>query len=104
MSIIVALKSTFSRWGWSWTVVAASTLGVFTCQTVPTKPVTGPRMGEATARFAQAAAAVTGQRAQLADEFEQGRHVGFDTQTYPGLKIMKIWKETPGSPYKWVGF
>jgi hypothetical protein len=105
MSIIETLKSTFSRWGWGWTFVVAVTLGLFACQTVPTtKPQTGPRVVDAAARFAQTAAAMTGQKAQLADEFEGGRHVGFDTHTYPGLKIMKVWKETPGSPYKWVGF
>src|SRR5215475_11624035 len=104
MSIFAALKSTFSRWEWGWTLVVVIALGVFACQTVPTKPQTGPRMVDATAKFAQAAATVTGQRARMADEFEQGRHVGFDTHTYPGVKIMKIWKDMSGLLYKWVGF
>jgi hypothetical protein len=57
-----------------------------------------------TANIAQAAAAVTGQDAQFADEVEGGHYVGFDTHTYPGTATMRAWKETPGAPYSWVGY
>jgi hypothetical protein len=50
------------------------------------------------------AAAVTGQNAPIADAYEQGHYVGFDTHTYPGSGVMRAWKETPGSPYSWVGY
>lgn len=83
----------------------AIAIGVFACYTAPTtEPATGSKVVDATAKFAQAAAAVTGQKAEIANDIEKGRHVGFDTHTYPGDAIMRVWKETPGSPYKWVGF
>ena len=47
---------------------------------------------------------MTGQDAKLADEYEKGHYVGFDTHTYPGTTVMKAWKDTPGSPYQWVGY
>jgi hypothetical protein len=56
------------------------------------------------ANIAQAAAAVTGQDAQFADEATGGHYVGFDTHTYPGTATMRAWKETPGAPYSWVGY
>ncbi len=40
--------------------------------------------------FAEATGAVT------------GRHLGFDTHTYPGDRVMRAWKE--GAPYEWVGY
>jgi len=61
-------------------------------------------MLDATAKFAQAAAAVTGQKARVADDYEKGKFLGFDTNTYPGTATMTAWKNTPGSPYKWVGY
>jgi hypothetical protein len=56
------------------------------------------------ATVAQAAAAVTGQPAPMADAYEKGRFVGFDTHTYPGSSVMRTWKNTPGSQYSWVGY
>lgn len=40
----------------------------------------------------------------MADQYEKGHYVGFDTHTYPGTAIMRTWKNTPGAPYSWVGF
>jgi hypothetical protein len=61
-------------------------------------------VADVAAKIAQAAAAVTGQDAPIADQYEKGRYVGFDTHTYPGTAVMRTWKETPGAPYSWVGF
>jgi hypothetical protein len=40
----------------------------------------------------------------MADAYQKGRYVGFDTHTYPGTVVMQTWKSTPGAPYSWVGF
>jgi len=56
------------------------------------------------ANVAEAAAAVTGQDAPMAEAYTKGRYVGFDTHTYPGTPVMRAWKEAPGAPYSWVGF
>jgi hypothetical protein len=61
-------------------------------------------MADVAAAVAQTAAAVTGQKAPLATDYTKGHYIGFDTHTYPGTAVMKAWKQTPGSPYKWVGF
>jgi hypothetical protein len=61
-------------------------------------------MADVAANVAQAAAAVTGQSAPLADAYEKGRYVGFDTHTYPGNSVMHTWKNTPGAQYSWVGY
>lgn len=61
-------------------------------------------VADVAAKVAQVAAAVTGQKAELADDYEKGHYVGFDTHTYPGTTTMKTWKETPGAPYSWVGY
>jgi hypothetical protein len=70
---------------------------------------TGPEGGEsgiadAAAKVAQVAAAVTGQDALLADQQLDGRHLGFDTHTYPGDRTMRAWKNAPDAPYRWVGY
>lgn len=92
---------------WRRTIGIAGALGLLACgpvpTTVPSRTARESGALDATAKFAQVAAAVTGQKAKLADEYEKGRHIGFDTYKYPGARIMKIWKDTPGSPYKWVG-
>lgn len=62
------------------------------------------RVADVAAKVAQVAAAVTGQKAPLADAYEKGHYVGFDTHTYPGTTTMKAWKNTPGAPYSWVGY
>lgn len=64
--------------------------------------VTGP--ADVAATVAQAAAAVAGQSAPLADEHQQGKHLGFDTSQYPGDATMHAWKNAPGAPYSWVGY
>ena len=77
---------------------------VVACRPTPVQPTEESKVADYTAKVAQAAAAVTGQTARIADDYEKGRFVGFDTHTYPGTETMKAWKHTPGSPYKWVGF
>lgn len=61
------------------------------------------RAAEAAATLAKAAAAITGQDAPMADAYlqETGRHVGFDTYTYPGHATMLIWRQ---ANYRWVGY
>ena len=81
--------------------VAAMVAG---CHTTPVEPGQPSRMASVSAKVAQAAAAVTGQTAKIADNYEKGKFVGFDTHTYPGTATMTAWKNTPGSPYKWVGY
>jgi hypothetical protein len=56
------------------------------------------------ATVAQTAAKITGQSAPMATDYTKGHYIGFDTHTYPGTATMKAWKNTPGSPYRWVGF
>jgi len=74
----------------------------------PTEPgpvnETSSKVADVAAKVAQVAAAVTGQTAQIADNYEKGHYVGFDTHTYPGAATMKAWKNTPGAPYSWVGY
>src|SRR3954466_13154966 len=74
------------------------------CGGGPTEPGGDSAVAHIAAQVAQVAAAVTGQDAKIANDFEKERYVGFDTHTYPGTNTMKAWKETPGSPYKWVGY
>src|SRR5678815_392938 len=72
------------------------------CTGAPSQPTDGEDrspVADVAAKVAQAAAAVTGQDAPMADQYEKGRYVGFDTHTYPGDRIMKAWKDEPGSPY-----
>jgi hypothetical protein len=88
--------------------LATLALGWACGQGAPTAP-TAPgenrsEVADVAAKVAQAAAAVTGQTATIANNYEKGHYVGFDTHTYPGTATMKTWKETPGSPYSWVGY
>jgi hypothetical protein len=89
---------------------AASFVAVMTglaigCGRASTEPETGKSaVADAAATVAQVAAAVTGQDAPLADEQLGGKHLGFDTHTYPGDKTMLAWKNAPGAPYRWVGY
>jgi hypothetical protein len=64
----------------------------------------GSAVADAAATVAQVAAAVTGQQSPLADEQLDGKHLGFDTHTYPGDRTMRAWKNAPGAPYRWVGY
>lgn len=75
----------------------------------PTEPLPSANekksdVAEVAAKVAQAAAAVTGQQAKFANDYEKGHYVGFDTHTYPGTETMRAWKKAPGAPYSWVGF
>lgn len=71
------------------------------CQspTGPSEPV-----AKIAAAVAQTAAAVTGQPAPLSNEASGAKVLGFDTNVYPGDKVMAVWWKTPGAPYKWVGY
>jgi hypothetical protein len=33
-----------------------------------------------------------------------GRHLGFDTHSYPGDRAMRAWRTEAGTPYEWVGY
>ncbi len=80
-------------------------VGFVACTTTNvTAPGQTPEIADVAAKVAQAAAAMTGQTAQLADNYEKGHYVGFDTHTYPGDATMLAWKRTPGAPYSWVGY
>lgn len=91
----------------TWLVIPAVVGAWVACTAAPSEPVDGSDrtpVADVAAKVAQAAAAVTGQDAPMADQYEKGRYVGFDTHTYPGTPTMRTWKHTPGSPYSWVGF
>jgi hypothetical protein len=60
-------------------------------------------VADASARVALAAAAITGQDAQLASQVAQPSYVGFDTGEYPGDDAMRAWR-TGDSPYSWTGY
>jgi hypothetical protein len=85
------------------TVAALLLIGTAACGEPATDP-TRSTFATVAAGVAQAAAAVTGQDAPIATEYEKGRYVGFDTHTYPGTVVMETWKKTPGAPYSWVGY
>jgi hypothetical protein len=74
------------------------------CSSTPTETNEPSSIADLAAKVAQAAAAVTGQDAPIANAYEKGHYVGFDTHTYPGTPVMRTWKDTPGSPYSWVGY
>jgi hypothetical protein len=74
------------------------------CGRGTTEPNGESEVADIAAQVAQAAAAVTGQQAPLADAQQEGKNMGFDTHTYPGDKTMTAWKNAPGAPYRWVGY
>jgi len=84
-------------------LAALAALGI-ACGRSSTEPGAVAEVADAAATVAQAAAAVTGQDAPLADEQLEGRHLGFDTHTYPGDKTMHAWKTAADAPYSWVGY
>jgi glycoside hydrolase-like protein len=94
------------RWIVAGAAVAALTLGFGACAGTdsPVDPTQQSVIADVAAKVAQAAAAVTGQDATIADNYEKGHYVGFDTHTYPGNATMVAWKNTPGTPYSWVGY
>ncbi|HEU4566214.1 MAG TPA: glycoside hydrolase domain-containing protein [Gemmatimonadaceae bacterium] len=71
----------------------------------------GPRLAGVRLPFLADAAAGTSAEpiAQLAaaeppgDTMRAGRHLGFDTHSYPGDAAMRAWRGS-GSPYEWVGY
>lgn len=87
----------------AWRAVALVVAGllIYACDRSPTS---SEKAAQLSAKVAQAAAAVTGQDAPLADEAEAGRHLGFDTHTYPGDDKMRAWRNAPNAPYQWVGY
>jgi hypothetical protein len=77
------------------------------CGRATTEPGTQPgesKVADVAAQVAQVAATVTGQKSPMADAQTGGKHMGFDTHTYPGDKTMQAWKSAPGAPYRWVGY
>jgi hypothetical protein len=81
--------------------LAVAGILIFACSRSPTSAEAAAQMS---AKVAQAAAAVTGQNAPLAEETLEGNWLGFDTHTYPGDDRMRAWKNAPNAPYHWVGF
>jgi hypothetical protein len=61
------------------------------------------RLAGFSGQVADVAASITGQTALLADAVATGRHMGFDTGTYPGDAAMRAWR-TGGAPYEWTGY
>lgn len=74
---------------------------VFACNASPTAT---EATGEAAAKVAHVAAAVTGQDAPMADEVTDGTFLGFDTFQYPGDAKMRAWRNAKNAPYSWVGY
>ena len=101
-----------SRWARQYLLQAglAALAAGWACGTGTTEPSTPAnneqqsKVADVAAKVAQVAAAVTGQDAPIANNYEKGHYVGFDTHTYPGTATMTAWKHTPGSPYSWVGY
>jgi hypothetical protein len=60
-------------------------------------------VAQASAQVALAAAAITGQEAQLASQVAGAPYIGFDTGEYPGDAAMRAWR-TGDSPYSWTGY
>ena len=67
-------------------------------------PVSPDDPAGAVAAVAKVAAAVTGQDAPMADRYEKGQYLGFDTYRYPGDSAMRAWKDAIDAPYGWVGY
>jgi hypothetical protein len=86
------------------TAAAVFGIGAAACNGRSTEPGDHSAIADVAATVAQTAAAVTGQDAPIADAYEKGHYVGFDTHTYPGDATMLAWKNTPGAPYSWVGY
>ena len=40
----------------------------------------------------------------MAEEYEQQKYLGFDTNRYPGDAAMHAWRHAPNAPYSWVGY
>jgi hypothetical protein len=86
-------------------LLIATTGIVLACSRSSTEPESArSEVADVAATVAQVAAAVTGQKAPMADGQLGGTHLGFDTHTYPGDRTMRAWKSAPGAPYKWVGY
>src|SRR5215207_6835304 len=86
------------------TLLAATTGLAIACGRASTEPDADSEVASVAAQVAQVAAAVTGQKAPLADAQQEGKVMGFDTHTYPGDETMAAGKAAPGAPYRWVGY
>ena len=84
-------------------LTALGAIGI-ACGQSSTAPDAKSAVADVAATVAQVAAAVTGQTAPLADDQLDGKHLGFDTHTYPGEKTMRAWKTAANAPYSWVGY
>ncbi|MHB1224308.1 MAG: glycoside hydrolase domain-containing protein [Gemmatimonadaceae bacterium] len=67
----------------------------------------GPRvarlsLGDLPGTIANTPSAVADLPARVVTEIADGRHLGFDTHSYPGDRAMRTWKAT--APYEWVGY
>lgn len=59
-------------------------------------------LAEIPGTIAHTPSAVADLPARLVTEIADGRHLGFDTHSYPGERAMRTWKEA--APYEWVGY
>lgn len=59
-------------------------------------------LGDIPQAVADAPATIAELPARMVADLSGGRHLGFDTHSYPGDRAMQIWKES--SPYQWVGY
>lgn len=84
-------------------LAALGAIGI-ACGRASTEPDAKADVANAAATVALVAATITGQQAPMADEQLGGKHLGFDTHTYPGDKTMRAWKNAKGAPYRWVGY
>ena len=83
--------------------LAAAVLPIIAVASCRDGDVSRASVAEASARVALAAAAITGQEAQLANEVTSPSYMGFDTGQYPGDAAMRAWR-SGNSPYKWTGY
>lgn len=59
-------------------------------------------LGDLPRTMADAPSALADLPARVATELSDGRHLGFDTHSYPGERAMRTWKQS--APYEWVGY
>lgn len=78
---------------WAGTFAAIMTVGA--------AKIVGPIVGISQSFEALPTSVVGEVASQFGDR--KGRHLGFDTNIYPGDKIMQAWKGAE-SPYEWVGY
>ena len=54
-------------------------------------------------QVADVTSTLSGQTKLVTDATSTGRHMGFDTGTYPGDAAMRAWR-SGGAPYEWTGY